>query len=344
MTERVQIGEPGLYPGSESGEPAVVVVGVGGAGCNFVNRVSCTGIPGVVTMAVNTDRIHIELVDADKKLLIGKSRVHGTGIDGDPVLGKICMEEAAEEFLELLGSPDVVFIVAGMGGGTGTGAAPVAARLAGGMGAVVLGVAYMPFSIESWRVERAREGLEEFRRSSQAVMVMENDRLLSMAPTLPVNLAFDAFDQPLIHRIAAMVERMRISKSIIELERVAEALPLEGLAMVRCDGDAGEARVVCEAVDHPLLEIDCIGAPWVKPTDSGARSVLGGVSPMPPSNVLVSTRPVQDGSGKRILPLVSGMRTYPTLQSHTHARPPSQSQPQKSTRQTLLIPPTGGEP
>ncbi len=326
MTERSANGEAGPPPGSERREPAVEVVGVGGAGCNFVDRASrMVGKRELTLVAVNTDRVHLELVDADRKLLIGKDRLHGIGTGGNPEAGRVCMEEAAEELAALLGSPDVVFVVAGLGGGTGTGGAPCAARVAKRCGATVLSVAFMPFSVERGAREVARGGIEGLRRSSDAVMVMENDKLLAIAPKLPVHSAFEVFDGLVVERIIAMVEAMRLPKKILESDKILQALPDGGLAMV-CAREGADEAITCEALDHPLLEM-------VIPVAGGAYALGGGAergaSPtIVHSNVLVSTRVGRDGVGREVLPLVSGMRAYPA------PMPPLESP--RATRQTLI--------
>ncbi|MGQ9582451.1 MAG: hypothetical protein ACUVV6_02935 [Thermoplasmatota archaeon] len=319
-------GEAGPSPGAGKREYEVVVVGVGGAGCNFVDRMSSSGVRDITLVAVNTDRVHLEFVDADKKLLIGKDRLHGTGTGGDPATGRVCMEEAAEELAALLGSPDVVFVVAGLGGGTGSGGAPGAARVAKRCGATVLGVAFMPFRLESGRQDAARCGLEELRRSSDAVMVMENDRLLSMAPELPLNKAFEVFDGLVVERISALVESMRLPRRVLESEKILQALPDGRLAMV-CRREEGEEGITCETLDHPLLEmvIPVMGGAYA----AGGGAEVGATRPLVHSNVLVSARAGRGGGGREVVPLVAGMRTY------SADAPPAAGAP-RATRQTLL--------
>ncbi|MBM4249298.1 MAG: cell division protein FtsZ [Euryarchaeota archaeon] len=328
MIENVVSGEAG--PSPEAADPVIVVTGIGGAGCNFVHRITLAGVRGVTTVAVNTDRMHLEMVDADKKLLIGNDRVHGTGCGSDPELGRLCMADASEVLAEQIGSPDVVFIVTGLGGGTGTGGAPAAARIAKATGAIVVGVAFMPFRSERTRRAIARGGLEEFRRSSDAVMVMENDRLLTLAPDLPIGEAFSMMDRLIAERISGVLEMMSLSTKLVETSRLLEALPEQGMAMLSC----GEA-ITCEAVDHPLLELEC--AAGAAASGPGARTLAElwveearqGTLHMPQTNVLVGTR--NDPGGKRVVPIAAGL---PVLAAGPPDRAPT---PSRGGRQTVLL-------
>lgn len=342
MSEENEGSEKALSTVTAGRRPSIVVAGIGGAGCNFVHRMSLMGIRGPTTIAVNTDRLHLELVDADRKLLIGKDRVHGTGAGADPRIGRLCMEEAGDELAALIGSPDVVFVVAGLGGGTGTGGAPEAARIAHEAGAIAVGVAFMPFGAERGRSETAKSGLEQFRQRSDAVMVMENDRLLTMAPDLPIEQAFLKMDRLIVDRIGGMMEMMALPSKLLETQKVLEALPSDGMAMVVCGDGCETADITCEAVDHPLFELECAAAASVTAsTVRGIAEVMGAGIPaggfrMPMTNVLVGTRTGPSGTGKKVVPLVSGMKAYPV--NGAPRRPhPDQPAPLKPLRQTRLL-------
>jgi len=329
MSENNECNEHAIPTVQVGRKPSIVVAGIGGAGCNFVHRMSRMGISGLTTIAVNTDRLHLELVDADKKLLMGNDRVHGTGAGSDPRTGRLCMEDAAEELACLLGSPDVVFVVAGLGGGTGTGGAPAAARIAHEAGAIAVGVAFMPFGAERGRVETARTGLEQFRQSSDAVMVMENDRLLTMVPNLPVEEAFLSIDKLIVEKITGMMEMMTLSSKLLDTSRILEALPQDCMAMVVCGEGKEDAEMTCEAVDHPLLELECVaGAAVTASAVKGIADVMvaetrNGAYHMPWTNVLVGTRAGPAGSGRKVVPLVAGMKAYPAQSdpNRTHTEP-----------------------
>ncbi|MFA5862552.1 MAG: cell division protein FtsZ, partial [Candidatus Thermoplasmatota archaeon] len=127
------------------GEPRIVIVGCGGAGNNTINRLHKLGVKGAETIAINTDKVHLDIIEADKKLLIGKSITRGLGAGGYPEVAERCAEMAQPALEELLEGADLVFVTAGMGGGTGTGTAPIVARVAKKKGAIVIGMVSTPF-------------------------------------------------------------------------------------------------------------------------------------------------------------------------------------------------------
>ena len=142
------------------GEPRIVVVGAGGAGNNTVNRLYNMGVDGAEIVAVNTDKQHLKMIDADTKILVGKSLTNGLGAGGDPDMGKRATEMAQSTLKDVLEGADLVFVTAGLGGGTGTGAAPVISKIAKEQGAIVVGMVSTPFDVERARRERAQEGQE----------------------------------------------------------------------------------------------------------------------------------------------------------------------------------------
>jgi cell division protein FtsZ len=200
----------------------------------------------------------------------------------------------------------------------------------------------MPFCSERGRFETAKSGLELFRQSSDAVMVMENDRLLTMAPDLPIEQAFLRMDKLIVERIGGMMEMMALPSKLLETQKVLEALPSDGMAMVECGGESSAADITCQAVDHPLLELECaIGASVTASTVQGISEVMaagarpGGFS-MPRTNVLVGTRTGPAGTGKKVVPLVSGMKAYPGQGVRRAQRPPAPA-PARSLHQTHLL-------
>ncbi|MHA1138161.1 MAG: cell division protein FtsZ, partial [Candidatus Thorarchaeota archaeon] len=141
------------------GQARIVVVGCGGAGNNTVKRLMTIGVQGAECIAINTDRQHLAVTTAHRKLLIGERITRGLGAGGYPHVGKAAAEESAGQITELLRDADLVFIAAGMGGGTGTGSAPVVAEIAKKNDAIVVGVITMPFSLERTRIDKAKAGL-----------------------------------------------------------------------------------------------------------------------------------------------------------------------------------------
>ena len=147
----------------EFGDPRIVIVGCGGAGNNTVNRLYNIGVEGADTVAINTDKQHLQMIEADTKILVGKSLTNGLGAGGDPSMGERATEMAQGTIKEVLGEADLVFVTAGMGGGTGTGAAPVVSKIAKEQGAIVVGMVSTPFNVERARTVKAEEGLERLR-------------------------------------------------------------------------------------------------------------------------------------------------------------------------------------
>ena len=166
------------------GTPKIVVVGCGGGGNNTVNRLYNIGIAGADTIAINTDKIHLDITQADKKILIGKSITRGLGAGGFPEIGKRAAELARGTLEEVLKNANLVFVTAGMGGGTGTGVAPVVAQIAKDQGAIVIGMVTSPFRVERARMVKAEEGLDDLRNCADTVIVLDNNRLLDYVPNL----------------------------------------------------------------------------------------------------------------------------------------------------------------
>ena len=174
----------------EVNQANIKVMGVGGAGNNMVNWLYKKGIQGAEILACNTDQQPIQITDADKKFLIGKELTRGLGCGGFPNKGAEAAKESMQKIKEALKDSDMVFVCAGMGGGTGTGAAPIIAQAAKDQGAIVIGTVTMPFKIERARVDKAEFGLQQLRQVSDTVIVIDNNRLVAIAGNLPVQQAF----------------------------------------------------------------------------------------------------------------------------------------------------------
>lgn len=241
-------------------DPRIVVIGCGGAGCNSVDRLHNIGVWGAETIALNTDKAHLTNIRADKKVLIGKRVTHGHGAGGRPEVGEFCAEESREELERLLKGVDLTFITAGMGGGTGTGSAPVVAEVAKELGSVVVSMATLPFKAEGGqRNQRASIGLDKLRNNSDSTIVLDNDRLVRIVPKLPIDQAFSVMDQ-LISEVIKSVSEAITQPSMINLDYA-------DLRTVMCNGGAstiiyGEnssrdpEAVVADALSNPLLDVD----------------------------------------------------------------------------------------
>ncbi len=174
----------------------IVVIGCGGAGNNTVTRLTMMGLDSVRTIALNTDAHHLhERVKADRKILIGRTLTKGMGAGGNPEIGERAAEYSIDEIAEAIGKPDIAFISAGMGGGTGTGSAHIAAEVARKAGAIVIGMVTRPFSVEGGqRAESAKYGIRRLKEVADSVIVLENDRLTEIVPRLQIEMAFTVMD------------------------------------------------------------------------------------------------------------------------------------------------------
>src|SRR3989338_301846 len=184
----------------------IMVVGAGGGGNNTVNALKGLGLKGATTVAINTDAKHLAMVKADHKILIGKSLTKGLGAGGYPDVGKNAALESKNDIRQSLADVDLVFVTCGLGGGTGTGSAPFVARIAKEMGAIVIAVVTMPFKLEGARINKALEGLQQLRESSNTVIVIENQRLLDMAGNQPIRQAFAIADGLIATMIKGITE------------------------------------------------------------------------------------------------------------------------------------------
>lgn len=246
----------------EFGKPKILVVGVGGAGNNSINRLQEMGVKGATTLAINTDQVHLSITNAAKKILIGKSLTKGLGAGGYPAVGEQCAEIARDVLEENLKGADLVFILGGMGGGTGTGASPVVAEIAKKEGAIVIGIVSIPFAVERRRNVQALEGVDKLRRRADSVVVLENERLLKFAPRLPLLQAFSVMDQ-LVSEVVKGITETITQPSLVNLDYadVKTIMTNGGLSMMLYgESDADPDKVVKDMLNHPLLDVDYKGA------------------------------------------------------------------------------------
>jgi len=253
----------------ETAKAKIRVVGVGGGGCNTIARMTEVGIAGAETFAVNTDAQDLLNAVADKKMLIGRKLTRGLGSGSDPSTGEGAAMESADELTEVLSDSDLLFITCGMGGGTGTGAAPFIAELGKEMKSLTIGVVTIPFTVEGRkRMENALTGLAELRKNSDTVIVIPNDKILEIAPDLPVNAAFKVADEVLTNAVKGITE-MVTKPGLINLDYadLKTILSRGGAAMIGLGeshtDEKGEGRAL-EAVENaltsPLLDVDISGA------------------------------------------------------------------------------------
>jgi len=212
-------------------EPKITVVGCGGAGNNIVQRVYSDCKSNVETLAVNTDERKLKEIEAHRKILIGKDVTQGEGADGFPEVGEYCADCARSTFKSVLEGSDIVIIVAGMGGGTGTGVAPVIAEVSKELDAVTFAIAISPFSFETERLDKAREGIRRLREVTSSTIVLDNDRLMQLAGDVPVRESLAIVERSVIKIIDSLCTQ--ISDSFItqltpEVEEMVENIEGEG--------------------------------------------------------------------------------------------------------------------
>lgn len=253
----------------QDSQARITVVGVGGSGCNTLQRMEEVGIEGTSTFAVNTDAQDLLATNSTKKMLIGKQLTRGLGSGSDPQVGEAAAQESLEDLKETLSGSDLVFITCGMGGGTGTGAAPVVAEIAKAQKALTIGVVTLPFSVEGKkRMENAMEGLAKLKENADTLIVIPNDKILEIAPDLPINAAFKVADEVLTNAVKGIAE-MVTKPGLINLDfaDLKTILQRGGAAMIGLGESKGgeiiESRAL-EAVENaltsPLLDVDISGA------------------------------------------------------------------------------------
>ncbi|MEW5937683.1 MAG: cell division protein FtsZ, partial [Candidatus Thermoplasmatota archaeon] len=241
----------------------IKVIGAGGGGCNSINRLMRIGVQGAETTAINTDAVHLRQIRADRQILIGRRATKGQGAGGKPEVGEQCAEEAREELTEALMGADIIFITAGMGGGTGTGASPVIAEIGKECGAIVVAIVTTPFDAERARLDTARAGLERLRGYADSTIVLDNNRLLRLVPKLPFDEALSVMDQLISETIKSVTEAItRPSMINIDLADLKTILRCGGTSTILYGENSAREpeRVVIEALNNPFLEIDYTGA------------------------------------------------------------------------------------
>jgi cell division protein FtsZ len=248
----------------EVGQARMTVVGCGGSGQNMVDWLYSKGIKGAEIVAINTDLQDLKLKNADKKILVGKEVTRGLGAGGDPSKGAEAAKESVGEIKEAIQGSDMVFVCAGMGGGSGTGIAPIVAKVAKDMGAIVIGVVTMPFSIERARIDKAEQGLQKLRSVADTVVVIDNNRLVKIAGNLPVTQAFAVANELVSVMIKGIVEIISVPSLVnLDFADVKAIMSSGGVATVGIGMSDTNRRVeeaVEEALANPLLDIDYAGA------------------------------------------------------------------------------------
>ncbi|NAZ88318.1 cell division protein FtsZ, partial [Kineococcus indalonis] len=244
----------------------IKVVGVGGGGVNAVNRMIEVGLKGVEFIAVNTDAQALLMSDADVKLDVGRELTRGLGAGADPEVGRKAAEDHAEEIEEVLKGADMVFVTAGEGGGTGTGGAPVVARIARSLGALTIGVVTRPFTFEGRRrANSAESGIAELRDEVDTLIVIPNDRLLSISDKqVSILDAFKSADQVLLSGVQGITDLITTPGLInLDFADVKSVMQGAGSALMGIGSARGDDRAIQaaeSAISSPLLEASIDGA------------------------------------------------------------------------------------
>lgn len=241
------------------------MVGCGGGGSNTITRMMEEGIHGARLIAVNTDAQHLSRVQADQRILIGRQRTRGLGAGSLPQIGEEAALETEEEIRRAVSGADMVFITAGLGGGTGTGCAPVISKAAREEGALTIAVVTLPFVAEgAIRMENAEAGLERLRDVADTVIVVPNDRLLEVVPRLPLYAAFKVADEVLMRAVKGITELITMPGLVnLDFADVRTVMERGGVAMIGMGESDSEDKAidsVKKALRSPLLDVEISGA------------------------------------------------------------------------------------
>jgi len=242
----------------------IKIVGCGGGGSNTITRLSEAGVYGAELIAANTDAPHLLHVKANRKILLGRRLTRGLGAGADPRIGEEAAKEADEELRNVLQRSDIVFITAGMGGGTGTGSAPYVARVSKEVnpGNLIIGIVTLPFSAEGKvRMEQALYGLDLLRKYCDTTVVIPNDKLLEIVPRLPLNQAFKVADEVLMEALKGLTEIITKPGLVnIDYADIKTVMANGGVAMIGIGESEGSTdrvqEAVNDAINSPLIEAD----------------------------------------------------------------------------------------
>jgi len=253
----------------------IKVVGCGGGGGNTINRIAEVGIAGVETPAMNTDAQDLLYTSADHKILIGKEITRGLGAGSNPKLGEDAARENEQDIKKSISGCDMIFITCGLGGGTGTGGAPVVAEVAKKLGALTVGVVTMPFSMEGQRrYENAVIGLEKLESIVDTLIVIPNDKLLELAPDLPLHTAFKVADEILTNAVKGIAELVTKAGLVnLDFADIRAVMGNGGVALIgvgESDSENRAVEAIEKAISNPLLDVD------ISEANGALINVIGG--------------------------------------------------------------------
>ncbi len=296
----------------ESLTTVIRVIGCGGGGSNTIDRLAESGIQGAELYAINTDAQHLLHINADRRFLIGKRTTRGLGAGSLPAIGEEAAQENIDEIKAAVAGADMIFITCGLGGGTGTGAAPVVAEAAKEAGALTIAIVTLPFSAEgAIRMANAEAGLKRLRDSTDTVIVVPNDKLLDVAPNLPLQAAFKVADDVLMRSVKGIAELITRPGLInLDFADVRTVMTNGGVAMIgmgEADGQEKAKDSVSKALRSPLLDVDVSGA------TSALVNVVGG-----PDMTVTEAETVVEEVYQRINPdarIIWGAQIDPNLEN-----------------------------
>lgn len=318
------MNQQGEFQEVEVGQANIKVIGCGGAGGNMVNWLYMKGVQGAEIIACNTDQQHLNIIESDRKFLMGKDVTKGLGCGGYPERGAEAANESLTTIKESLKGSDMVFVCAGMGGGTGTGAAPVVAQVARDAGSIVIGTVTMPFKIERARVDKAEFGLQQLRKVSDTVIVIDNNRLVQIAGNLPVQQAFAVANELIATMIKGIVETIAVPSLVnLDFADVKTIMTNGDVAAIGVGASDTNNRVeeaVKGALSNPLLDISYEGATGaILHIHGGADMTLDEINKIgemvteamdEDANVIWGARVTDDMKGKlTVMTIITGVKS-----------------------------------
>ena len=274
----------------------IKVIGIGGGGNNSLSRMREIGIKGGELIAINTDAQDLLYANADQKILIGRELTQGLGAGSNPKVGQEAAKESESEIKKKIAGSDMIFITCGLGGGTGTGAAPVVAALAKKQGALTIGVVTLPFTIEGKkRIENAMDGLERMESTVDTLIVIPNDKLLELAPDLPLQTAFKIADEILTNAVKGITELVTTTGLVnLDFADIKAVMVNGGVSLIGMGESDTEHRAIDaveRAIQNPLLDVDISNA-------TGALvNIIGG-----PNMSLDESKKIIETIGNRLSP------------------------------------------
>lgn len=318
------------------GKANIKVIGIGGAGNNMVGWLYNKGVKGAEIIGCNTDQQHLDIINADRKFILGKGVTRGLGCGGFPEKGAESAKESLVEIKESLNGSDMVFVCAGMGGGTGTGGAPIVAQVAKDTGSIVIGTVTMPFKIEKARVDKAEFGLQQLREVSDTVIVIDNNRLVNIAGNLPIQQAFAVANELVATMIKGIVETIAVPSLVnLDYADVKAIMKNGGVAAIGVGASDTTNRVeeaVKGALNNPLLDINYKGAtgalihvcggPDMTLDDINKVGELVTESLDADANVIWGARVQEDMTNKiTVMTIVTGVKSQWILGKVQHLKP-----------------------